>query len=138
MQEIDWKKVKYFSKEENWGDWTKMNTELILGLDCLRDFIGKPINIHCGYEERTGLSYHNYGKAIDCSCKDMNVVDFFLAASRFTVFTGIGIYPYWNKPGFHLDVRPLNKFRSLWASTTKGKYQPITSELLKTILNWNY
>lgn len=133
MEEADWGIVKHFNKGECWGDSGRMDVGLVLGLDALREFIGHPINIHCGYEERKYFSYHNEGKAVDCSCPGINIVDFFLAASRFKVFTGIGIYPYWNKPGLHLDCRNLDKFRAIWASTVKGKYQHLTSELLRII-----
>jgi len=138
MENEKWSEIKYFTKEENWGNAEKIDTELIFALDALREFVGHPIRIHCGYEERGGTSLHNFGKAVDCSCAAINVVDFFLAASRFSFFSGIGIYPFWNSPGLHLDVRKDNKFRSLWASTVKNKYQNLTSELLKSVLNWKY
>jgi len=103
----EWKKIRYFSPRENWGDPEKIEFRLVFLLDCLRQFIGCPIIIHCGTQgTHTKGSYHYVGKAVDCHAVGISLLDFYLAAERFP-FGGIGVYPYWNNPGLHLDIRPL-------------------------------
>ncbi|MCK9556087.1 DUF882 domain-containing protein [Candidatus Pacearchaeota archaeon] len=111
MTNENWKEIKYFKKTEKWGNPLKVHKLLIYGLDALRNYIGFPIGINCAYEKggHTDDSYHYSGMAVDIYCKKLNVVDFYLAASRFDVFNGIGVYPHWNNPGLHLDIRPLAK-----------------------------
>ena len=37
-------------------------------------------------------------------------------------FGGVGWYPWWKHPGWHLDSRPGESFR-LWVSRRKGRYE---------------
>ena len=64
--------------DEKWGDPFKMNPILVKTLDKLRDKVGKPIKIHCGYESRDANSQHSLGNAVDCHCEGIKLVDFFL------------------------------------------------------------
>ena len=129
MNSSQWDTIKHFSPSENFGDPSRMSYKLLLLLDNLREFIGRPIIIHCGYEERNNNSYHCRGMAIDCH-SDIGLFNFYTAASRFD-FTGLGVYPWWNNPGLHLDIRPIETLgnRSLWGSTSAGVYTPLTQEL---------
>ena len=131
----DWGAIRFFKPNENFGNPMEMDYDLIYGIDLLRQYIKKPIIIHCGYEKRSGSSYHNTGEAIDCHCKDINLIDFFIGASRFACFRGIGIYPNWNNPGLHLDTRRDGDFRALWTSFAAGKYLSLNNETLKQIIN---
>ena len=139
MQEEQWKEIKYFTQSEKWGDPTAMDYNLVRLLDSLRAFIGKKIIIHCGYEDRGNDSYHCRGMAIDCHAVDIHLIDFYIAACRFG-FGGIGIYPKWNSPGLHIDSRPVDEYghKSFWASIEYGKYIPITSTLIESILDMPY
>lgn len=38
-----------------------------------------------------------------------------------TGFTGIGWYPWWTHPGWHVDVRPVERGQ-VWRSPSKGRY----------------
>jgi len=104
----DWKFIRYFSPEENWGDPYRMSLYLVKQLDELRDFIGYPIYILYGSQGKHSKKSYHYTdpcKAVDCYCKDLSLLDFYFAAERFN-FGGIGIYPYWKPyPGLHLDIR---------------------------------
>jgi len=40
MTKEQWKQIKYFSPDENWGDPYKMDFELLKRLDALREFNG--------------------------------------------------------------------------------------------------
>jgi hypothetical protein len=92
-----------------------MNGLLLLLLDAVRDRWGDAkFIIHCGFEadghdknsfHKTGsaadlhidsaLSFPNQIKRMETILKDLQVFD----------RVGLGIYPDWNNPGFHLDVR---------------------------------
>lgn len=134
MNKKQWDTIKYFSPNENWGNPNNMAYELLILLDNLREYLRKPIIIHCGYEDRQNDSYHCKGMAVDCHCPEIALLDFYTEASRFP-FQGIGVYPWWNNPGLHLDIRPEDNkgYRSLWGSTSNQIYVPLTSSFLKNI-----
>jgi len=97
--------LRHFTEDEAWGDPHAMDYKLLYYLDSLREFIKVPIVIHCGTQGiHCKNSYHYQGKAVDCYAKGISLLAFYLAAERFS-FGGIGIYPNWNNPGLHLDVR---------------------------------
>jgi len=98
-------------------------------LDDLREYVGEPIKIHCGYEQRENNSHHTFGTAIDCSCPNISLFDFFLAASRFVGWGGIGVYPKWNNPGLHLDTRSYDKKTRAYWSRIDNNYLPLTVDI---------
>ncbi|MCP4627320.1 MAG: hypothetical protein GY850_27975 [bacterium] len=131
MTPEQWQRVRYFNPGEKWGDPERVDPELIFTLDAYRDFVGKPVHIHCGYiEQATG--YHSGGLAVDCHVVGLSVFDQFIAAQRFVAFRGIGLYPYWNNPGLHLDTRAKgrNKPRSLWGAVAPKEYVAVTKEFM--------
>ena len=104
-----WELVEHFSpdsKTDHWGDPYQMDAALVFTLDAFRTFVGRPVHVHCGKEER-GSGWHPWGRAADVHVEGMPVLDQYLAAERFN-FPGIGVYPCWNNPGLHLDNRPLD------------------------------
>jgi len=123
-----WDNIRYFkpgSKIDKWGDPYKMSVRLIFGLDNLRDYVGREINIHCGYEVRETGGLHPSGNAVDCHIKGLSLVDQFLVASRFEIFTGIGLYKCWRRQGLHLDNRPKKQAlepSARWICIEQGKY----------------
>ena len=126
-----WKKLRYFSPEENWGDPERIHPRLLILLDSLRDYIGCPIIIHCGTQGKHAKnSYHYRGMAADCHAEGIDLLDFYLAAERFN-FTGIGIYPYWNNPGLHLDVHPRHagQPQARWGRVDR-EYIPLDGEFI--------
>jgi uncharacterized protein YcbK (DUF882 family) len=118
MIEDDWKNIQHFTKDENWGDWKKMNVAVVWMLDRMRDFIERPIVLHCGYEDggHTENSQHYLGNAVDCHIVGLSLIDQYLLAERFN-WNGIGVYPDFNNPGLHLDCRTLlaNDISKRWA-----------------------
>jgi hypothetical protein len=133
MQKNQWKEFKSFSEFENWGDPEKMNYSLIAGLQELRNFVGREIVIHYGFEKRDGQGWHPKGRAVDLHIVSMHPIEQFIAASRFRVFTGIGTYLWWNSPGLHLDNRPLRQ-RSIWGSLAPKKYCSMDISFLREAL----
>jgi uncharacterized protein YcbK (DUF882 family) len=121
---MDWEKIKHFSPSEKWGDPAQMEFFIVQALDDLAEYVKRRIYVNCGFDPTRKTGQHPLGKAIDCCCPDMQLFDFFLAATRFPVFRGIGVYPEWNRPGLHLDNRLLSSHlspRDLWGCRN-GKY----------------
>jgi uncharacterized protein YcbK (DUF882 family) len=127
MTPNDWALVRNFRPNgdaDKFGDPMKMDRELIFTLDAFRDYVGRPILVHCGYEERPGnKGYHPLGMAVDIHIEGMHVIDQFIAASRISAFRGIGVYPFWNNPGLHLDTRQSPRGETArWARDAAGNY----------------
>jgi len=136
LQEKDWALLRHFTKTEKWGDWRKVHRKLAFVLDAMRQYAGRPVILHNVYDSdgHSDGSYHYDGMAADWDIPGLPVIDQFIIACRFG-FGGIGIYPHWNSPGIHTDIRPLaNEFtpESRWLHDRDGKYIPLTwSNILK-------
>jgi len=139
MTKEEWSKIRHFNMKENWGDPYKMSFDLLKRLDALREFIGFPIYVLCGYETsgHTEHSLHYVGKAADVYCRDISLLDFYLAAERFG-FGGIGTYTFGTPSGFlHLDVRETDleqKIPSRWASYRRGEYVALDECFVRSFL----
>jgi len=134
MNEILWQKIADFVPDK--FGCVDMDGVLIYTLQQMRNYVGKPIIIHCGYEPR-GSGYHPKKCAVDLHIKDMHVVDQFLVASRFDNFNGLGVYPNWNNPGLHIDTRPKDKkfdVDSRWGCLEAGKYVLLDKEFFRKII----
>jgi len=130
MGAVGWHRVKpHFSPSENWGDPDKIDARIVFTLFDIREFTGRKIIVHCGYEQRKNPSWHSHYLAVDFHIDGMHVADQFLVCSRFDQFNGIGIYPNWNNPGIHGDSRT-NKLKhrpeARWISVEQGVYIPLT------------
>lgn len=134
MNEDLWKPIKNFAPED--FGCIDMNGVLVYTLQNLRNFVNRPIIVHCGYEPRGTGGYHPLKCAVDIHIERMNVIDQFLAATRFDAFNGIGVYPNWNSPGLHLDTRCLEKTRidARWGCFKSGKYLPLDSNFFRKAL----
>jgi len=121
-----WDRLRYFSPDENWGEYWRINGTLLLLLDNLRDLWQAPFVIHCGTQgKHVQHSFHYKGMAVDFHIATNE--SFFiqviktlelLAGLQVDEFVGLGVYPQWNHPGFHLDVRG---YRARWGMLN-GKY----------------
>lgn len=133
---IDSINVRWFSVDE-FTDVEKMYIPFLQTLDEFREYVGYPIKIHESNPEKSNVhvpdSSHYIGRAVDCSCKDVPLWDFFLAASRFPQFTGIGVYPHWNSPGLHLEMRDDVARRKYWWRNQDGLYRAITALNLRDV-----
>lgn len=123
---------KWFSVTEKWGDPLQMDYYLVLDLAYLCECFSKKLIVHCGYEKRSS-GQHPHGKAVDFHLTGMSVFDQFIAASRFG-FRGIGLYPYWNNPGLHVDNRSLKpgQKKALWGCTAPGMYCGLTKSFMQS------
>ena len=129
-----WREIEFFHEGENWGEPMKMEYELLVELDGLRRFLGKPVTIHEGYATsgHATNSAHYWGGAADLHVEGLPLLDQYLAAERFR-FTGIGLYPHWNRPGLHLDVRRrvAGDPEARWWRDAVGAYQALTGDTIR-------
>jgi len=109
-----WDYLKHFTAVERWGSPSSMNGLLVILLDTIRDRYGAcRFVIHCGYETAGHVknSQHPRGNATDFHIDTPSpLAD--QAARLEMIFkdlqvhdrVGLGVYPDWNNPGFHLDI----------------------------------
>ena len=128
-----WKDIPNFSPKE-FGT-IQMARKLIYTLQDMRDYTGRKINIHSGFRlGKTG--YHPLKMAVDLDIEGLHVIDQYLIAERFDAFNGIGVYPNWNSPGIHVDVRPYTKhgIDSRWGCFESGKYVRLDYKFFKKVM----
>jgi len=106
----------HFKPEEFQGFYNKMDPELLIKLDFLREIIGQPIQLSTAKGaiwriSDTDKSQHNlkaWGnvRAVDGYIPEgISYLEFFNYCKQ-AQFTGIGLYKGWaGGPGFHVDVR---------------------------------
>ena len=132
MSETDWKSIRHFSPSELWGDPAMMERETVFLLDRVRNTLGCPIIVHCGYEKRpwSPTSQHNCGSAVDYHIGDVSfreavkLLGEAIRILRVSERVGLGIYPHWNNPGFHLDTRG---YRARWGAVKRNGKQVYVS-----------
>lgn len=144
MTEQDWNLIKNFTKDEPWGDWTKMDRRIFFYLDAMREKAGHPIIIHCGYEAsgHATKSQHYLGKAVDLHIKNMPLLEQWILAERFP-WTGIGLYTDWSNPGLHLDVRDLTDYEqgARWSRRYldgSAKYVALDKDFIQHVISGGY
>ena len=137
-----WESLKYFKPSEfRYPDEMIKRFYFLQRLDEFREFVGKPIIIHSDYRPND-RGQHGLGRAVDIHIVGMNIIDQFLCAEKSGLFSGIGVYPCWNNPGLHLDVRNLgeNEYPARWGCWTptgdskKNIYVPLDSAFFKRIV----
>ena len=126
--------LKYFTLNEKnyvgqpaWGDSNQVNGLLLRILDEIRAEVGAPVLIHAAYETsgHASNSEHKRGDAIDCHFKGVTLwrayqgIQKVLAKYNLVDRVGIGVYFWWNSPGFHIDLRG---FGLTWYSRSSNNY----------------
>lgn len=120
--------LQYFGASEFGAYWPLMSVELLQKLDTFRGLLGYPVAISQvpgaigrpiigGGQVESGAekSWHNYALHGEIMAVDVHPLPpgganaderrrWFTLAKQ-AGFTGIGIYPDWNRAGMHLDVR---------------------------------
>ena len=132
MDNIDWESLKYFKRSE-FKHPDKMNRFLIYRLEEFRRRIGHAIVIHSDYREGD-KGYHGKGDAVDVHIKDIPLSYAYILAERSGLFNGIGIYPAWNHPGLHLDIRSGDGAR--WGSWNQSNhiYVPLNEDFFLRLM----
>jgi len=133
MTTEQWIRYKNFSAGEFGSEG--MNELLIYTIQEMRNYVGRRINIHSGYRGGT-TGYHPLYMAADIDIEGISVIDQYLIAERFDAFNGVGVYPKWNAPGIHVDVRPFSKLAidSRWGCFEDGKYVKLNGEFFERII----
>ena len=113
-----------------------MHPDVIYLMDAMREYAGIPCIIHEAYAAsgHSPKSYHYKGLAIDFHFEGLSLLEQFLISQRFA-WGGIGLYPFWARPGLHVDMRPLGLFQpgARWWRDEKGVYRALTAEDLKSL-----
>jgi hypothetical protein len=96
-----------------------MHPQLMILMELARQKLGYPIDIHCSYDTKGHAisSRHYDGKAIDCSSEvdyKKLALTFKEVADYMELKIGLGLYPFWNNKGVHIDVRPEAERTSYW------------------------
>ena len=118
MRNKDWELVKYFRPAEFSPRPDMMEQSIVFLLDTIRDLYCSPIHVTSAWAPGTGhsaTSQHYVGKAVDfwvagIPFRDaVELMEDFLSAPPRGIGeankVGLGIYPAWSMPGFHLDTR---------------------------------
>jgi len=110
---MDFDYYNYFDRNENWGDPDRMSPLILSSIDIIRHLVGWPFVVHYGTQgEHSEGSTHYTGLAIDGHF--VTDVPLYFQALRvmeklhlvgLDKKMGIGLYPDWDSPGFHLDRR---------------------------------
>lgn len=129
---VDWTVVKFFKPTEFGQYADEMDAQLIYRIDKLRVQANRPIRINDHF--RPGdKGQHGLGKAVDIVIMGMSLLDQYLLAEKSGLFTGIGLYPYWNTPGIHLDVRDvkLGEPGARWGRNAAGVYVALNAKFIQ-------
>jgi len=109
-----WEHIKpQFDATEKWGNPNKMCGYLLWCLKAIRMSVKYPMIIHNGVEPRPAnpSSYHPRGMAVDWHVHRLTFPKAIVRVEEAIVdlgiadFVGLGVYPEWTHPGFHLDIR---------------------------------
>ena len=139
---VPWDVIKWFKPSERWGSdqvsneeaLTRIEPELIHKLDLFRETIGLPIHVNNAVRNDQGT--HGRGQAADIVIGNgIPVVDQFLLAEKSGLFSGIGVYPFWNRPGLHVDIRNLDPGQpgARWARNSQGVYVALSAQFLRGV-----
>ena len=129
-------KLQHFSEEEAWGEPSKINGLLLLLLDRIRDALNSRIRINGAYSAsgHSEYSQHYRGNAVDFVVLDVPHSKALVEIEKILVdlqvdhVVGFGVYPDWNTPGFHLDVRGS---KARWGRVQRQyvAYEPVAEKL---------
>jgi uncharacterized protein YcbK (DUF882 family) len=117
-----WSKLRYFVKAEFKDNPDKVDKAIVLLMDDIRHYAAMQYPdrdvrcyIHVAWEQsgHAPKSYHYTGQAVDFHFTGLSVQEQFGILSACREIGGLGFYPNWNNPGWHLDLRP-NTFRLTW------------------------
>jgi lysozyme family protein len=113
--------LRHFTPNQFKAPSTAVDTRLCYALDDLREDVGAPIHLNCTYASG-GHAAASRHKRSPCDAADLVVRGSTPAAIVRHVLAGpwggVGWYPHWHTPGYHLDLRPGP--RVFWVCTDDG------------------
>ena len=103
----DWSKVRHFNVGEFGPRADLVDPTLVHIMDELRERSGWAIRINVAWAEKghSKKSYHYTGQAIDFAFLGGSSLEQYCFMREFREIGGIGFYPEWNTPGWHIDLR---------------------------------
>lgn len=130
-----WNMVHNFKMAE-FNEPMMMDQDLMFKLDTMRTWVGRPFIIHVSYatEGHSEDSTHYYGKAVDGHFEGLTIAEQYVYAEAFN-WQGLGVYPYWHKPGIHVDNRligPTEKAARWWRDRD-GTYKALLPDTVKEL-----
>ena len=140
----DWSTIRHFKREEFIKNPDLVSWDTVQLMDEMRSAVNKEVVIHVAWDDSGHVfdSGHytltrEYATAVDYHVVGLSLLDQWLFAERFP-WSGIGIYPFWNQPGIHVDLRLIGREHShlgrRWWRDADGVYQPLSKDLFKIIL----
>lgn len=143
--ERDWSLVKYFKREEWKNDPDRVAWDVVLLMDNMREAAQVPVVIHVAWDSGGHVSdsshYTNttdYAAGVDFHFVGWSLLDQWLFAERFP-WNGIGVYPFWNSPGLHCDLRRLRRdhpnLGKRWWRDADGRYRAFDKEMITMLLD---
>lgn len=107
-----------------WGDFSMMDWRLLVLLENFQSKLPKGcwVKIHCAYKPNE--KYHKSGIAVKFHIVGCSFIEaerhltHYLSSTGLNVYCGVGLYPDWDDPGFHLDIRG---YKEIWAKIN-GNY----------------
>lgn len=133
MKPEEWDGIAHFERSEWKYEPTLASPELVRRMDLARTLAEQEFgprvscHIHCCYDPdgHAPRSLHKVfpptrplAEAVDHHWIGLPLAAQF-AVLQATGFQGIGFYPFWNSPGWHVDLRPTPTF---WWQDHKGEY----------------
>ena len=111
------------------GSWKHMDEQTVFKIEETREVSGWPIVIHAAvcYEGTCGHSANSYHlRKNGCRAVDFHFKTAASLREQYLVleelaWNGIGVYPHWNYPGFHVDMRPEHRVQR-WTRDKYNKY----------------
>ena len=117
-----WERIDTLSKTDGWGQPRCIDGKLIILFSELQKILDEPVYIHKAYEEEGHVenSFHYSGQAIDFHVGTQPVHSLLKVWKILNEWWngGLGVYPCWNEPGFHIDMGPKKR----WQKNKEGVY----------------
>ena len=129
-----WKMIYpvFSPKEFGVGGYENMQDDFLISLYRFRIAMNNPMITHEGYATsgHSPMSMHYEGRATDFHFKYNPVpIRRILVTAIKCGLHGIGVYPHWNNPGFHLDNRSPGGF-NMWYRDKSGIYRYVFPTLV--------
>lgn len=131
---LDWSVIKHFPRHEWVKDPDKVDPHLVLLMDSIRERCGVKMFIHVAWADdgHSPSSWHYAGKAVDFHFDPkLSHIEAYHLLKAIPVIGGLGFYPFWNHPGWHIDLRPR---RLYWIAKSANEYVYDQAKLEKALL----
>lgn len=141
---IDWTTIKHFAREEWRHDPDRISPDLVMLMDQMRDAAGVPIWIHVAWDGEGHVADSGHyttsrelAVAVDFHFEAWPLLQQWLFAERFP-WNGIGLYPHWQQPGLHVDLRRIGREHAdlgrRWWRDRDGTYKALDEDFIRWLV----